>query len=170
MTPAFVESNMTFGPFEDGRCFRIELAGSYRRIQNGIKIAEFLLLRSQDNLNVWIVEAKSSFPNPQNSTFEKSISDIREKWINAFSLFLALRLNRHPGEFDELPDPFKTIDLAHSQFKFILIVNGHKKDWLAPLRDELQKVMKATIKAWAIQNPSVLVLNDSLARAQGLIS
>jgi hypothetical protein len=67
MTPAFVESNMTFGPFADGLCFRIEQSEAYRSIRQNVKIAEFLLLRPQpDQSSVcWIIEAKTRAPSPQ---------------------------------------------------------------------------------------------------------
>ena len=66
------ESDMHFGPFERDQCFHIEGSKVYRDIQDGVKMAEFLLLRANDstsnnNSAIWIVEAKSSAPHPVNS-------------------------------------------------------------------------------------------------------
>ena len=43
----FIESGMTFGPFPDGSCFPIEQSASYKAIESGVKMAEFLLLRQE---------------------------------------------------------------------------------------------------------------------------
>jgi len=59
-----IESDMTFGPFPAGHCFSIEKSTTYRKIGNGVKIAEFLLLKISEGKPpvIWIVEAKSSAP------------------------------------------------------------------------------------------------------------
>lgn len=43
-TQTIVESGMTFGPYPDGRCFYIEKSNTYADIQQGVQMAEFLLL------------------------------------------------------------------------------------------------------------------------------
>ena len=47
--PIIDESGMIFGPYPEGHCFYIEKSETYRKIQDGVKIAEFLLLHSQDD-------------------------------------------------------------------------------------------------------------------------
>ena len=44
---AIIESGMTFGPYAAGECFYVEKSECYRRIQDGVQIAEFLLLRQR---------------------------------------------------------------------------------------------------------------------------
>lgn len=65
-TEAIIESGMTFGPFAAGECFYVEKSKCYGLIQDGVQMAEFLLLRQkQDHAPViWVVEAKSSSPRP----------------------------------------------------------------------------------------------------------
>ncbi|USR91311.1 hypothetical protein NEA10_00785 [Phormidium yuhuli AB48] len=62
------ESNMRFGPFPESDCFPIEQSQTYQGIRQGVKMAEFALIRyPKSNLNpvsLWIVEAKSSSPRP----------------------------------------------------------------------------------------------------------
>lgn len=64
-TEAIIESGMTFGPFAAGECFYVEKSKCYGLIQDGVQMAEFLLLRQkQDHAPViWVVEAKSSSPS-----------------------------------------------------------------------------------------------------------
>ena len=82
------ESGMTFGPFADTHCFQIENSLLHNSAQPGVQIAEFLLIQNgQENQppQVWIVEAKSSTPNPGSplpgaaETFSGFIAEIRDK-------------------------------------------------------------------------------------------
>lgn len=72
-----IESEMKFGPYPEGHCFYIEKSETYRKIQEGVKIAEFLLLHSQDESIVWIVEAKQSSPRRENKQKFDSFLGIR---------------------------------------------------------------------------------------------
>jgi hypothetical protein len=130
MMDKFIESGMTFGPYEDGCCFRIEQSDTYRAIQDSVQIAEFLLLVTQAKNSpvIWIVEAKSSSPKPQTQPdFNKFIGEIRDKLVNALMLGVACMLKRHSQAQVELPDSFKTIDLATVGFRLVLIINGHRR-------------------------------------------
>lgn len=170
-TKPIIESGMTFGPFREGHCFHIEKSGTYVRLQQSIKMAEFLLLRFRPDkaTALWVVEAKSSTPRPlSQSNFETFIEEIRDKLVNAFSLGLACCLKRHTET--ELPGPFGELDLATSDFRFILIINRHKREWLPPLQEALSKSLHTTIKTWALATPAVVVMNDHMAREYGLIS
>jgi len=72
----FVESEMTFGPYADGHCFRVEVSETYHAIQDKVQMAEFLLLRTHADAPpfVWIVEAKQSSPRPETQpNFNESI-------------------------------------------------------------------------------------------------
>ena len=118
-TAAILESGMTFGPFPAGQCFCIEKSECYQKIQEGVQIAEFLLLRQQkDGPTVWVVEAKSSSPRPETQpNFADFIDEIRTKLTNGFLLGVAAQLQRHPAAAAELPDSFKTLDLQAQGFR-----------------------------------------------------
>ena len=164
---------MTFGPFLDEHCFEIETSATYAAIQGGVKMAEFLLLRFGENKPpcVWIVEAKQSAPRHTSAEdFKDYIREIRDKLLNGLGMGIAAILKRHPAAQNELPLPFRNLDLSIAGFRLILVVNGHKKDWLPPLQDALQKALHVTIKTFALGPLSVVVMNHEVAKSKGLIS
>ena len=172
------ESGMDFGPFERSRCFHIEESQVYGTIRNhGVKMVEFLLLRinnsttSNKNPEIWIVEAKSSSPHPDNtSNFEKSIDEIRDKFINALSLGLASVLERHPPQFkSELPSAFMEISLSRVHVKFVLVMRDHPESDLGQIEETLEKALQPTIRTWGFGPNSVTVFNEALARENSLI-
>ncbi len=165
------ESGMVFGPFPQEDCFYIEKSALYHNLQGGVKMAEFALLRQNQAVPVvWLVEAKSSSPRPENAyNFADFINEIRDKLINALSLLVNLRLQRHPQAFAELPSPFQAIELSQLQFRLVLVIRGHKPEWLPPLQDELRKVLKVDTKLWALGPNAVLVFNEEMAIRHGLI-
>jgi hypothetical protein len=170
-THAIIESGMTFGPYPVGQCFYIEKSDCYRQVQEGVQMAEFLLLRQQQQgTTMWVVEAKSSSPMPETQpNFAEFIDEIRSKLTNGFLLGIAARLQRHPVAENELSDSFKTLDLQALGFRFVLVVNGHKQEWLAPLQSALSLALKPVVKTWALPAISVAVLNHELAQQYGLI-
>jgi len=54
---------MNFGPYEKTNIFHIEKSNTYKKIHNGVRMAEFLLLPPERN-EILIIEAKTSAPNP----------------------------------------------------------------------------------------------------------
>jgi hypothetical protein len=164
---SFIESEMTFGPYEDGYCFRVEQSETYKAIQDGVQMAEFLLLRTQkDNPPlIWIVEAKKSSPRPQTQPdFNGFIGEIRDKLTNASIL------NRHPSSAADLPESFKNLNLSTAGFRLVLIVNGHQKDWLPPLQEALRSALYTATKTWALGPNAVTAINHEDAKKFGLIS
>lgn len=172
-TAKIIESGMTFGPYPADQCFYIEKSKCYGKIEEGVQIAEFLLLRQKAGAHpvIWIIEAKSSSPRPQTQpNFDQFIDEIRVKLSNAFLLGIAARLNRHSAPVNELPAPFQALDLQHTSFRFVLVINGHKEEWLAPVQDALSLALKPVVKTWALPPSSVVVLNHDLAAQQGLVT
>jgi hypothetical protein len=170
-TEAIIESGMTFGPYPAGHCFYIEKSACYEKVQEGVQMAEFLLLKQQQQgPTVWVVEAKSSSPRPETQpNFAEFIDEIRTKLTNGFLLAVAARLQRHPAAENELPDAFKTLDLKAQGFRFVLVINGHKQEWLEPLQSALVQALKPVVKTWALPATSIAVLNHELAQQHGLI-
>lgn len=166
-TQAIIESGMTFGPFPLGHCFYIEKSQCYQRVQDGVQMAEFLLLRLRDGKPpaVWVVEAKSSCPRELDSY----INEIRAKLTNGFMLGVAVCLGRHSEAEKELPQPFKEMDLRKANFRFVLVVKDVPEYHLEVLQSALAHALKPVVKTWALTAVSVAVLNDDLARQHGLI-
>lgn len=170
-TEAIIESGMTFGPYPVGQCFYIEKSACYEKVQEGVQMADFLLLKQQQQgPTVWVIEAKSSSPRPETQpNFAEFIDEIRTKLTNGFLLAVAARLQRHPAAENELPDAFKALDLKARGFRFVLVINGHKQEWLEPLQSALVQALKPVVKTWALPATSVAVLNHELAQQHGLI-
>jgi hypothetical protein len=170
---SFDESGMTFGPYDEDYCFRVEVSDTYRAIQHKVQMAEFLLLRTQIDSppSVWIVEAKQSSPRPETQpNFNEFILEIRDKLANALTVVVASILQRHPSADAELPSLFKTLDLSKTEFRLILIINGHKKEWLKDLQDALRSALHSISQTWALSPNAVVVINHEAAKRSGLIS
>lgn len=108
-TDVITESGMLFGPYPEGHCFHVEQSGLYRRIRQGVRIAEMALLREASTTpsSVWIIEAKSSTPRPETQPgFTEFIETTREKLTNALTLTIAACLGRHANGAADLPEPF----------------------------------------------------------------
>jgi hypothetical protein len=175
----FEESGMLFA-FAESECFRIEKSSLYDSVNRGsdknegVKIAEFLLMRNKTHHEdqIWVIEAKSSSPRPETQPgFDGFIAEIREKLVNAFSLYIAACLNRHSEADKELPASFRNIHLTKTNVRFFLVINGHKESWLPPLQEALSKALRVTIKIWGLSPTSVAVINDEMAKSKtyGLI-
>jgi hypothetical protein len=170
---SFDESGMTFGPYDEDYCFRVEVSETYRAIQYKVQMAEFLLLRTQVDARpfVWIVEAKQSSPRPETQpNFNEFIVEIRDKLTNALTVGVASILERHPAADAELPNLFKALDLSTTEFRLVLIINGHRKAWLQPLQDALRSALHSTSQTWALSPNAVVVINHEDAKRFGLIS
>lgn len=173
------ESGMMFGPFADSHIFQIENSPLHNSVQPGIQIAEFLLLRDeQENRppQVWIIEAKSSTPNPSSplpdaaETFTGFIAEIRDKLLNALTLGVTACIGRHANAGQVLPHAFVGLPLDRTVFRLVLVINGHKAEWLPPLQDALAQALRVTTRTWDLGASSVVVMNDILARQRGLIT
>ena len=173
------ESGMTFGPFAETHCFQIENSLLHNSAQPGVRIAEFLLIQNgQGNLppQVWIVEAKSSTPNPGSplpgaaETFSDFIAEIRDKLLNALTLGLTACIGRHANAGQVLPQAFTGLPLDRTVIRLVLVINGHKAEWLPPLQDALTQALRVTSRTWDLGTGSVVVMNDTLARQRGLIA
>lgn len=163
---AIVESGMSFGPYPAGQCFHIEKSDCYGKVQEGVQMAEFLLLRQQEGgPTLWVVEAKSSCPRE----FTTYMDEIRVKRVNAFLLGIAACLGRHPTQHAELPQAFKDLDLRSTSFRFVLVIRGVPEYHLEVLQSALGNLLKPLIKTWAMPPTSVMVLNEDLAQKHALI-
>ena len=164
------ESGLTFGPYADEHCFHIEKSATYRRIQDCVHMAKFLLLqpRVDRSARILVDEAKSSTPRTADPVrFKQFIAEVGQKLLNGVTLGIASRLQRHQTANVELSPDFKTLDLATVEFRLILIINGHKAEWLPDLQDALNKELHSTARTWG--KLAVAVLNEEGARKHHLI-
>ncbi|KPA96575.1 MULTISPECIES: hypothetical protein [Pseudomonas] len=167
MSILFDESGMRFGPYDEDKFFPIERSSVYRKSGEGVKIAEFVLVRtsSKGAEEAWVVEAKSSIPRD----FTMFMGEIRQKLTNAVQLTIASCLGRHGDAAAELPVALKELDIGSCGFKLVLIILGAPKEKLPGLNDALKKEMKSLVKTLGFEPTSVSVINDIKARDIGLI-
>ena len=162
------ESNMRFGPYNEEDIFQIEKSSLYAELSDKVKITEFILVKTSQKIN--IIEAKSSSPQPEKKVDYKTfIREIYEKFVNTFSLTLALVLKRFPSEYETLPGNLKNIDVSKVKCIFILVIHGHEEKWLPPIQDSLNQLLYPFLKTWALDSASVIVMNDEIARRKKLI-
>ena len=161
----FVESNMLFS-FKEQNVFRIEQADIIQN-KNDIKVCECLAFFDD---RMWLVEAKSSSPMPQNKDFDDYIDDISQKFIDTLMLFNALSIGRHGGtEKGKLPPRIQCVSLADIPYSICLIVHGNKDEWMMPIQDALKLKLKHCLKSWNISDTNVYALNHETAKRKGLI-
>ena len=167
-----IESEMTFGPYEENHVFRIEESPQYTTInRNGVKCCEFLLKRER---NILFVEAKNSCPNhnareaSENNSMKYNdyISEITEKMRHSLELYASILLNRQSR--DGVSEDMLKTDLSENEFILILVVKTAKKEWLDPYVDVFKEKLRPEMRLWNIK--SFLVINEETARSKGLVS
>ncbi|GAP72707.1 hypothetical protein SAMD00024442_4_58 [Candidatus Symbiothrix dinenymphae] len=159
MTTYIEESGLYFGDYEIADFFHAETAEIYRELGDNIKTVEFVLRKNEHE--VLFVEAKSSSPQPgNNEDFDKFIEDIAEKFSHSNDVLFSVIMNRIIDLKSELPNNFRIIDYSKVKIINVLVINGHKTEWLPPIRDALVQQLKSHIKIWHLD---VIVLNDGLA-------
>lgn len=176
MSVTIVESGMSFGPYPDDDCFQVEKSQLYARIEDGVKIAEFAVIRRRPAkpVTIFLIEAKSSAPNPGNpqsaKAFQDYIAEVHQKMHNGLQVLFAAWLARHPEAQTELPPGFQAVRFDALPIECVLVINGHQKTWLPPVQDALKRSLALVIKTLGLPANGVSVINDEMARNYGLIS
>ncbi len=165
-----IESNMVFGPFEEADIFEIEKSNVNQMIGSHIRTVEFIMRKEgrHQEEQILFIEAKSSTPQKQISTmrYDEFITEISEKFIQSFEIYHALKCNRYHTDVN-MGEHLMRQEWDKVHIKFVLIIHGHKKEWLSPLREALMKNMGIHLKIW---KSTVVVLNDEMAKRRKLIS
>ena len=124
-------------------------------------------LVQRDN-KVYLIEAKSSSPKPQNAAqFEDFVGDIAQKFADTYTYYNAAHQKRQQP--DILPQNLQSTPLARQNYEFCLIINGHQREWLYPVLDQLKIMMKKSLKLWGFDDACVKVINEHGALSKGLI-
>lgn len=141
---------------------------------NDIKSVEYV--RSIGN-KLLFVEAKSSFPNPDNQTpnpdkrnktgsmlFNEEIADICEKFSHSLNLYSAVAIGVRRSRF---PSEYKPADNVSLQF--ILVIRDHKEDWCDNIEKALTNRIRKSICMSKIWKPDVIVISDKAAMERKII-
>jgi len=168
------ESGMNFKVENQDCFFYIEKSKTYQKIQDDIKIAEFLYLRFPKGKGVInIIEAKTSTPHVRNENrFNEYIDEVTQKFVNTFFIYIASILGKHKLAVIEMPKELLTSDLSKIDFSFVLVIKTADKAWLPAIKDAINKQMRIFInnKIWVISSNPVIVLNAELAMQKGIIN
>jgi hypothetical protein len=161
MTKTITESGMDF--IADN-AFHIEKSDIYTKLKDSIKTVEFI--RAKDD-NLLFVEAKSSFPNPNNSgsfvKFQSEIDDICDKFIHSLNLYSSIAIGVNE---QLLPDFQPAIKVS---LNFVLIFNNFDHKWCAPVEKALTNQLRKSECIAKIWKPTVFVINHETATKQNLI-
>ena len=163
MSVVINESGLTFGSYGKEALFHVE-ASEIRKSLN-LRTVEFVLRHKNDE--ILLIEAKSSSPRPGNQAdFDEFICEISEKFIHTVDLYFSLVLKRVNDTAGDMPDFFKKADYAAVKITLLLIINGHKINWLPPIKDAIKLQIKRHIKTWRLD---VAVMNNEQAGSYGLL-
>jgi hypothetical protein len=137
--------------------FHIEKSALYAHIGKGVKSVEFVHIK---DTKLMFVEAKTTLPNPENSSspekYNEEIADICDKFIHSLNLYSSVKTGVAE---EELPDVFNAQDKI--QLVFVLVIRNHKIEWCRPIQMELlQKLPSYLKKIW---KPKVYVINYDTA-------
>ena len=155
---------------ESENLFHIEKSELYATLSN-VKTVEFLLLRNRTPEEVWLVEAKSSAPNPKNKIdFDKYKNDIFDKITCSLAFYFSLHLGRFKTAPQCLPKKFQQLDIAAVNFKFIVIIRRQEKNWIKDLQDALLPMFTKIANSYNLKAPYLAVLNAEMAKQRDIIS
>ncbi len=97
-------------------------------------------------------------------------NDIKGKFRDTLALFVAMRLNRHKENSNELPQKFTQIDLSEICFEFVLIIKEQDPSWRQDLQNKVEKELNPILKIWNLSPTSVQVIDEARAKKRGLIT
>ena len=160
------ESGMYFGTYAEENLFHMEKSTIYKSLGKGVSTIEFILSRRQKD--ILFIEAKSSSPKPNvQIDFDVFIDEIHDKFAHSIEVFFSLILGRKKDVEKELSETFRLINQAKADIKLILVINGHKVEWLPPIEKALHIRLKRQIRTWRLK---LTVLNNEMACEYGLLS
>ena len=152
MVSVINESDMDF--IADN-AYHIESSKTYKSLGEGVKSVEFV--RVVDN-KLMLVEAKTTFPNPNNPTvdepnrFQDEVEDICDKFIHSLNLFLSIEV----GIAEDI-SASKIVKPEAVTLVLVLVIKKHELGWCKPVKVELERTLPSYFtKIW---KPNVLVIN-----------
>ena len=159
------ESGMIFGNYEQPCLYRIENSKLHKELGDGIKSVEFILLR--DANKIFFIEAKSSSPKAETNAvrYHEFIDEIADKFIHSFNMFSAWKVGRL-DDAGEAGDKLQAVRMKDISTIFILVIRGHRREWLLPLQEELNRKLRCQRSIWKSR---VIVMNDEIAKQYHLI-
>jgi len=166
MSVTISESGLIFGEYEESDVFLIEDSLIYESLGSGIRTVEFILRNKIDE--ILLVEARSSSPMPGNENdFDTFVDLIYDKFAHSVDLYFSLILKRIDDRNGDMPDSFRSVDYFAAKVKLLLVINGHKIEWLPPISDALFRKLKRHLRTWRLE---LAVINHEQAKGLGLLA
>jgi hypothetical protein len=154
--------------FIDDNVFHIETSPVYTQLGECVKSVEFI--RSKED-KLLFVEAKSSFPNPNNplpnpdkgnktgsELFREEIVDICDKFIHSLNLYSAIDVGVIKSKF-----PPEYIPSGNVSLVFVLVIKGFKESWCDAVERALMNKICESVCILRIWKPRVSVLTHEMA-------
>lgn len=162
---SILESGMEFGCYRPEQVLKIENSQMHKQAGACVKSVEFVLLREKNK--IFFIEAKSSSPKETTSwkRYQEFLDEITEKFIHSFDMLCAWYLGRL-DDGGQAGAELKKATYSKADFVFVLVIRGHKPDWLLPLQEELNQKLRYHKSIW---KSSVIVMNDTIAKECHLI-
>lgn len=161
------ESGVTFGNFSTDNCYQIEHSQGHDSLGEGFKMVEFTYLIEQ---RLFVVEAKSSIPRPTNQPdYDNYWSEIFEKFENALLLQMMAYVRRNSVANSELPINHKDMDWQQISLQLRLVIPTVPTQHLTSITDKFRQRLSKLKKLWNIKDPHIFVLNEEMARREGLL-
>jgi len=161
MLDVISESDMNF---ISENTFQIEKSEVYSSLEDGVKTVEYIRAIGD---NLLFVEAKTTFPNPNNpgegalDRFHSEVDAICEKFVHSLNLFSAVEVGvlHDVGAVDMvLPE--------RASLAFFLVIKNHEEAWCKPIEVKLIACLPSYLKK--IWKPNVHVINHQTAIKQNL--
>jgi hypothetical protein len=159
--------------FVSENVFHIEKSPQYARLRGSIRTVEFVRAKGDRLL---FVEAKSSFPNPNNlkpnvvkgnktgkEIFLEEVADICDKFAHSLSLYSAISIG---ATDDGFPDDYEPSTKA--ALSFVLVIRGFEKTWCDEIERALKERIRESVSITKIWKPEVLVMNDETAARRNI--
>ena len=165
MNKVIIESGMSFVA---DNAFYIEKSPLYTQLGENVKSVEFV--RSMGN-KLLFVEAKSSFPNPNNPThnpvkgyktgfelFREEIAELCDKFIHSLNLYSSVYIGVAENGFPPEYKPSATVSIM-----FVLVINNFNKSWCDEVERALLNTIRESICISRIWKPEIYVLTHEMA-------
>jgi hypothetical protein len=158
--PIFTESGLDF-QLEADRTFRPEAEDNLARLQDVMHCDFVVMQKERPRPHVDLLEVKSSSPHPDNAPdLESFLQEVCQKFLNSLLVFLRCK----GGVFDvKLPSAYEAVDALACDYRFLLIIKGHKPEWCLPLMDALNVRLRDIQKSFQLKQTRVANENDAVA-------
>lgn len=161
----YVESEMRF-MFDDERILLLEKQPFFATMQD-VRACDFITLQKRKTGSILLfIEAKSSAPK-RTEPLEQYLQEVYEKFWHSLLLYIGTIFKRFREGPEDIPKDMRNKSNLSGKITCILVVRGHKSEWLPPLQEALRKRAKPLRTAFSLRD--VFVTNEAGAARHQLV-